>query len=594
MASNSMFFGKSKRSWTSQPNRMSATQTYRHTATTCGALLVSLLLAGCSAKHYQKSADKQAYKIIQDKQQKVFGHTNAFSIETPYSNRKPSDIKAKEIIEDRLQGERQLFTISDALNTAVKKNRQYQLRKENLYLSALTLTRERHDFRPIFFANSSASGERSSAGEQSVRVASRAGVDQLFKTGGRLGIDIANDLLRFYTGDPRRSAVSSISANLLQPLLRGAGAQIAAESLTQAERNVIYETRSFSHYQNTFAVDIVSTYFRLLQQQDNVRNQYNNYLSLVRFREQAEALAVDRIAVIQADQARQNELRSKNNYIISIERYQSSLDSFKITLGLPLRYDVRLDTNALAEVEAIGLTPVPITESNGYQLALDHRLDFLNEVDVFEDSKRKIKVAANRLLPDLNLFADASLQSERPTDYAKFNLNDYRAGAGVQLNLPLDRLLERNAYRSALLSFERQIRNLSLFLDDMRDSVRQGLRSLEEARQSYEIQKNAKDLADRTVDSAETLFKAGRTEARDVLEARNERLSAYNAVTQALVNYHLTRLRLLLDMGVLKTEEDKFWLRTQSLAKGGEVLPVQAPVSQTPGDVIPPDKLFEK
>jgi hypothetical protein len=166
------------------------------------------------------------------------------------------------------------------------------------------LTRERREFKPQFFASSTATGERSSSGDKSVRVASRAGADQLFKTGGRLGIDIANDLLRFYTGDPRRTAVSSISANLVQPLLRGAGTQIAAENLTQAERNVIYEVRNFSHYQNTFAVDVVSTYFRLLQQQDNVRNQYNNYLSLIAFREQAQDLAVDRLAAIQADQVR--------------------------------------------------------------------------------------------------------------------------------------------------------------------------------------------------------------------------------------------------------------------------------------------------
>lgn len=562
---------------------------------TCSLLLIpAILLCGCRASYYRKSADREVYKIIQAKQQQVLGKTNAFSIQTPYSSRQPKDIPAKEIVQQRQQTDKELLNLTDALSIAIQKNRQYQLRKENLYLSALTLTRERYQFRPQFLAGSTATGERSPNGDKSVRVASRAGADQLLKTGGRIGVDIANDLLRFYTGDPRRSAVSTISVNLVQPLLRGAGAEIAAESLTQAERNVIYEVRNFSHYQNTFAVEVVSTYFRLLQQQDNVRNQYNNYLSLVAFREQAQDLAVDRLAAIQADQAKQNELRAKNSYIQAVERYQSSLDQFKITLGLPLSHDLRLETNVLAEVESIGLTPVPVTEAEAFQIALDHRLDFLNEVDIFEDSKRKIKVAANRLKPDLNIFADASLQSERPTDYAKFDLNDYRAAAGVQLNLPLDRLLERNAYQSALLSFERQIRTLSLFVDDIRDSVRQGLRSLEEARQTYEIQKNAKDLADRTVESAELLFRAGRTEARDVLEAQNERLSAYNAATQALVNYHLTRLRLLIDMGILKTEEDKFWLKPHAVAEKQDTQPRPPSDPGATGDLIPPDKLFEK
>jgi outer membrane protein TolC len=556
-------------------------------------LIPALVVLGCTASHYRKSADKDVYHIIQAKQKKVFGQTNAFKIETSYSNRKPEEIKPREIVEDRLQTAKQLLILPEALRIAVESNRAYQLRKENLYLTALTLTRERYAFTPQFFAGTTVTGERSANGDQSVRTSTRAGVDTLLKTGGRIGLDIANDLLRFYTGDPRRSAVSTISVNLVQPVLRGAGAKIAAENLTQAERNVIYEIRSFSYYQNTFAFDIISTYFRLLQQQDTVRNQYNNYLSLVRFRERQEDLAKDRLPPFQVDQTRQDELRARNSYILAIERYQSSLDQFKITLGLPLGYDIRLDENALKEMENIGLLPLTLTETDANQIALDHRLDLLNEIDIFEDSKRKITIAADRLKADLNLFADASLQSDRPTDYAKFDLNDYRLAGGVQLNLPINRLLERNSYRSALLSFERQIRTLALFLDDIRNDVRAGLRSLDQARQTYEIQMSARDLADRRVENSEMLMQAGRAQTRDVLEAQTARVQAYNAVTAAVVDYHLTRLRLLLDMGLLKTDEDKFWLREGAVAKKqtDEAKP-QPPAKSS--ELITPEQLFEK
>jgi outer membrane protein TolC len=556
--------------------------------------LPAILMMGCTASRYRKSADKQVYKIIEDKQKKVFGQTNAFSIDTPYSSRKPDDLKAKEIIENRLLAAKRVLTLPEALQTAISSNRPYQLRKENLYITALTLTRERYAFTPQFFAGTTVTGERSPDGEKSLRGSTRAGMDTLVKTGGRIGLDIANDLLRFYTGDPRKSAVSTISLNLVQPLLRGAGSKIAAENLTQAERNVIYEIRSFSYFQNTFAFDIVSTYLRLLQQQDSVRNQYNNYLSLVSFRKRQEDLAFDRLARFQVDQTKQDELRSRNNYILAIERYQSSLDQFKITLGLPLGYEVRLDENALKDIEKVGLIAVSLAEIEANQTALDHRLDLLNEIDIFEDSKRKITIAADRLKPDLNLFADASLQSDRPTDYAKFDLNEYRLSGGVQLNLPINRLLERNSYRSALLSFERQIRTLALFLDDIRNDIRTGLRSLEQARQTYEIQINAKALADRRVENFELLMEAGRAETRDLLEAKNAQISAYNAVTAALVDYHLTRLRLLLDMGVLKTDEEQFWLKEGSIPKGppSQVQPTKPPAQ--PEELITPEQLFEK
>lgn len=548
---------------------------------------------GCTASHYRKSADKEVSKIIQEKQKKVFGQTNAFTIETPYSHRKPDEIKAQEIVVDRLASAKQVLSLPDALRIAVQSNRPYQLRKENLYLSALTLTRERFAFTPQFFAGTTATGERSSNGDQTLRGNTRAGGDLLMKTGGRIGLDIANDLLRFYTGDPRRSAVSTISMNIVQPLLRGAGAKIAAENLTQAERNVIYEIRNFSYYQSTFAFDTVSTYFRLLQQQDSVRNQYNNYLSLASYLKRQEALAVDRLARSQVDETRQSVLSARNNYILAVTQYQSSLDQFKITLSLPLGYEVRLDENTLKEVESVGLIAVSLAETEANQTALDHRLDLLNEIDIFEDSKRKIKIAADRLKPDLNLFADASLQSDRPTDYAKFDLNDYRLSGGVQLNLPISRLLERNSYRSALLSFERQIRTLALFLDDVRDDIRTGLRSLEQASQTYEIQKNARALADRRVENSTILMDAGRVDSRVLLDAQNAQVQAYNAVTKALVDYHLARLRLLLHMGILKTEEEKFWLKVGAIPNKQPGAATTQPTALS-DDLITPAQLFEK
>jgi len=576
----------------SLPNRRRIRRTFL-VFSQVSCLVLALLVSGCRASYYRKSADKEVYKIIQNKQQEVFGKTNAFTIDTRYSKRPADDIKAQEILEDRLQQGKHVLTLIEALRIAVENNRAYQLRKENLYISALTLSRERFSYVPQFFAGTTVSGERSPSGEESVRAANRLGVDTLFKTGGRVGLDLANDLLRFYTGDPRRSAVSTIALSLSQPLLRGAGAKIAAENLKQAERNVIYEIRNFSYYQDTFAFDIVSTYFRLLQQQDTVRNQFNNYQSRTNLSARTVALAVDRLAPIQADQAKQEELAAKNSYILAVDRYRNSLDQFKITLGLPTGYEIQLDENALKEIEDIGLLPVPLTESEGFQTALKRRLDLLNEIDIFEDSKRKIKIAADRLKPDLNLFANASLQSERPTDYANFDLNDYRLSGGVQLNLPINRLLERNSYRSSLLSFERQIRTLALFLDDLKNDVRADLRTLDQARQSYEIQNNAKKLADQRVESTELQQAAGRVQVRDVLEAQTARVQAYNAATAALVDYHLTRLRLLLDLGVLKTAEEKFWLKQGDLAKVQDSQ-TATPSPPPPDQLITPEQLFEK
>jgi hypothetical protein len=223
---------------------------------------VVLMLAGCTAAHHRRSADKEVYRIIQQVEKSVFGRTNAFSIDTPYSQRKPQEVLPSELIEDRLQTNRRVLTIEGALQLAVTNSRRYQAEKERLYLAALTLTGERYAFTPQFFASATPSWSRDSGGSQSDTVASRAGVSQLLKSGGRLGVTLANDLFSYFTGDPRHSVVNTISVNLAQPLLRGFGRNSqAVENLTQAERNVVYAVRNFKYFQDQFAVEIVTDYF---------------------------------------------------------------------------------------------------------------------------------------------------------------------------------------------------------------------------------------------------------------------------------------------------------------------------------------------
>jgi outer membrane protein TolC len=556
------------------------------------------VLAGCTAGHYRRSADKEVYGIIEQYERKIFGHTNAFTINTPYSARKPQAIPPAELIENRLQTGRRALTIAQALDLAVSSSRDYQSAKEILYLTTLTLTGKRYAFSPQFFATSTGKVGRESDADEFGSVNSKIGVNQLLQTGGQLSASLANDILRYYTGDPRRSVISLISVNLAQPLLRGFGRNNpAVESLTQAQRNVVYAVRNFSFFQNQFALGIVNDYFGLLAQRDNTRNRYTNYLGRVQSTQRLEARAADRERLADVDQARQAELTAKNNYINAVAAYRNSLDQFKIKLGLPVGEKLALDDQELDEMEQHGLVPASLNPEAAYRVATEKQLQTLNAIDEFEDTKRKVRVAANQLLADLKIVADANLQSDSPNQYSQFDPDKVRANLGLELNLPIDRLLERNSYRSALVTFEAGLRTLTLTLDNLRDSIGKGLRTLEQSRQNYEIQKNALELANRRVDSTTLLLEAGRAEVRDLVDAQDAQISAQNAVTAALVGYQQTRLQLMLDIGALDTEVPKFWLKDHLAA----FLPGQAPV---PGNlppaksgeqpVLPPERYFNE
>jgi outer membrane protein TolC len=559
-----------------------------------GGAAAGLMFIGCTASHYRKSADHEAYGIIQQIEASIFHKTNAFTIDTAYAARKPAEILPAELIGSRREAGTRTLTIEGALQLAAVQSRRYQTAKDQLYLSALTLTGERHVFEPNIFGGTAGRLQRSAGPEVAGSLNSQAGMAQALKTGGRLGLSIFNDLLRYYTGDPRRSAVSSISVNLVQPLLRGFGTNNpAVESLTQAERNTVYAVRDFSFFQNDFATEIVNDYFRLLTQKDVVRNRYTNYLARVQLAERMEARSKDREQLNAADQARQAELTAKNNYINQVAAFKNSLDQFKIKLGMTIEEKLYLDDSALEELVTTGLVPTTVPVDRAYRLATETQLLILNSIDRFEDAKRKINVAANRLKAELNILADASWRSETPTDYTKFNPDDIRAGVGIELDLPLDRVRERNTYRATLISFESQLRALTLVLDELMENIERGLRTLEQRRQNYEIQRNALELANRRVASTTLSLQAGRADVRDVSDAQDAQINAENSLVAALVDYQEVRLQLALDIGALDAGQPKFWLTDQ--ISGFLGMKAAAPIAENaaPAPVFPPDVYFK-
>jgi outer membrane protein TolC len=128
--------------------------------------------------------------------------------------------------------------------------------------------------------------------------------------------------------------------------------------------------------------------------------------------------------------------------------------------------------------------------------------------------------------------------------------------AALSLDLPADRVAERNAYRAQLISLASSERNLVASEDNIAAGVREALRNVRNSRQSFAIQEGAVILARRRVESAQLNLDAGRASTRDWLEAREALLEAENAATSALITFTLARLDLYLQLEVLVVDED--------------------------------------
>ena len=559
-----------------------------------GGLLLSVLLAGCSSSHYRKSADREVYGLINQLEGEIFGHTNQFTIDTPWSDRDPQSIAPAEIIENRQASNRLVLNLERTLDLAVHRSREYQTQKEQLYLTALTLTGQEHRFAPRFFGNATPTLHGDGNGTISGSVNPQIGFSQLLKSGGNFSVKLVNDLFRYYSGDPRESVLSVASINFVQPLLRGFGKNSdAVEALTQAQRNVVYSLRSYAQFQRQFDVDIVNDYFSLLGLKDVVRNNYTNYVRRVESTRYLEARSVDRVRRSQVDDARAAELSARISYINSVAAYLSQLDAFKIRLGLPVGTALFLNDRDLQQLEQAGLIPVEVNRQAAFRLAVERHPDILNAIDQFEDKKRKIEVSADKLKPSVNLVASASYRANEREDYTNFNPDNFVYGVGLQLDLPLDRINERNAYRTTLVQFEQELRRLSLTLDEFKDRIDRGLRTLEQRRLNYLNQQAQLDVNRRRVEMNQLLLEAGRVEIRDLREAQDQLIAAQNAVTVTRVDYLRARLQLLLDLGVMATDQPRFWLEDPLSTVATKEMRGTNPLHMPDDHLVPPDRFLD-
>jgi hypothetical protein len=156
-----------------------------------------------------------------------------------------------------------LINLNQSAELGLINSREFQDRREDLYLTALPVTQERFSFGAQFFAFEQAirqySGRESISGHvNNWQLSSTGGVAKLFSTGAVLLFNIANQTVFNLAGGAHKAttSVSNLSLQLTQPLLRGGGRAVTLEPLTQAERNLLYEIRTYARFRKEFYVSI--------------------------------------------------------------------------------------------------------------------------------------------------------------------------------------------------------------------------------------------------------------------------------------------------------------------------------------------------
>jgi hypothetical protein len=213
-----------------------------------------------------------------------------------------------------------------------------------------------------------------------------------FATAGELLAGFANSFVFEFTGGDANLSSSLANFSFIQPLLRGAGKDVALEQLTLVERNLLANLRAYGQFRQGIYTQVtigelgvsgprrgggstnltsfsgsatVSGHLGLLRQIQQIRNSEDNLNLQLRTLARLEALLEsEQIDLVQVDQFRQsieNErarlLLSRNNFELALDRYKTN------TLGLPPDLPIELDDTLIRQFQLIPRGATAIQDS---------------------------------------------------------------------------------------------------------------------------------------------------------------------------------------------------------------------------------------
>ncbi len=240
-----------------------------------------------------------------------------------------------------------------------------------------------------------------------------------------------------------------------------------------------------------------------------------------------------------------------------------------------LREDLLRVTQSLSVVQ-IGLRTelIPLEEfelslEEATELALQNRLDLMNQRALVMDARRKIVLAANALQGVVNVVVEGDVRTPVGNNPLDFRGAESEFRTGLQLTAPLDQIEERNLYRAALIEYQQARRDYLLVEDQVKLDVRQAWRQLQVLRENFEIARQAVRFAalqlDQAVEESAAPVQPGQQQfggrqGLNLLQALSSILRAQDNLIEIWVAYERNRLNVYRDMGIMEIDARGVWV----------------------------------
>lgn len=341
------------------------------------------------------------------------------------------------------------------------------------------------------------------------------------------------------------------------PLLRGSGWRQGVADIVSGERGYVYARRTYLYSRTELLIQTVQSYFGQLQQEVNITNLQRNLASAKRDAELA-TLKFGRGTVTKTDvfRAELNVTNAESGLSNQIEQLRLSRDAFKTDLGL------RPEDELILDKENIDFKTLEVPPQEALAGAFATNPRWLNTRDQFEDAGRALEAARSSTLPQASIAAGYSW-SQVPTTRPFEDFETASTGYSISgsFSLDLDRSTLNQAYQAAVVAYRQSERAFQRARNDMARETQSLLIGLRQAETNMVIQDRARKEAKRALELIEEEYSTGKVRNFEVIQAREQLLTAELGYEAALVGAKVAQLRLLHWIGRLKPDDEGRWVR---------------------------------
>ncbi|MGM3192872.1 TolC family protein [Dickeya dadantii subsp. dieffenbachiae] len=317
--------------------------------------------------------------------------------------------------------------------------------------------------------------------------------------------------------------------SVIQPLLRGAGRDVATAPLRQARLTEQMNRLSLKSMVSQTITQIIAAYRELLRAQEQVQIARD---SLERARQLLEVnramIAAGRMAEFEIVQT-EAEVATQE---LSYEDARNQLDTARLALLQLLA--LNLNTPIVA-TEAMQAARIDVNAAQALSKAESLQPAYLTYLIASEQAKINLTVARNEQLWDVSLVGGTSQVNDRSTQNG--NSRTWENYVGVQVDIPIGDMSRRQAEVQAQVS----VRNLALQLAEARQQlerdVTNAVRDIGVRWRQFEIAQRARDLSRRKLDIEREKLSVGRSSNFQVLSFENDLRNSENTRLNALISY---------------------------------------------------------